>query len=64
MKHKKYANIVLSFDSTDMTYYAHFTFKNKVKQQKVKLAKTKAKKSISGLIKRYNKITITLQPIC
>ena len=51
MKHKKYANIVLSFDSTDMTYYAHFTFKNKVKQQKVKLAKTKAKKSISGVNK-------------
>ena len=26
MKHKKYANLVLSFDPTDMTYYAHFTF--------------------------------------
>ena len=26
MKHKKYANLVLSFDSTDMTYYAHLTF--------------------------------------
>ena len=31
MKHKKYANLTLSFDSTDMTYYAHFTFKVKSK---------------------------------
>ena len=33
MKHKKYPSLVLSFDSTDMTYYAHFTFpvKNKKK---------------------------------
>ena len=50
MKHKKYANLVLSFDRTDMTYYAHFTFKNKVKSQKVKSAKAKNKKSI-GFIK-------------
>ena len=50
MKHKKYANLVLSFDRTDMTYYAHFTFKNKVKSQKVKSAKAKSKKSI-GFIK-------------
>ena len=26
MKHKKYPNLTLSFDRTDMTYYAHFTF--------------------------------------
>ena len=26
MKHKKYANLVLSFDPIDMSYYAHFTF--------------------------------------
>ena len=26
MKHKKYPNLILSFDRTDMTYYAHFTF--------------------------------------
>ena len=33
MKHKKYPNLVLSFDKTDMTYYAHLTFpvKNKKK---------------------------------
>ena len=33
MKHKNYPNLVLSFDSTDMTYYAHLTFpvKNKKK---------------------------------
>ena len=34
MKHKKYPNLVLSFDSTDMTYYAHFTFKIKSKPNK------------------------------
>ena len=34
MKHKKYANLVLSFDPIDMSYYAHFTFKNKVKPKK------------------------------
>ena len=50
MKHKKYANLVLSFDRTDITYYAHFTFKNKFKSQKVKSAKAKNKKSI-GFIK-------------
>ena len=51
MKHKKYANLVLSFDSTDMTYYVHFTFKNKVKQQKSAeaRAKVKAKKSINNV---------------
>ena len=47
MKHKKSPNIILSFDRTDMTYYAHFTFKNKVKPQKVKSSRAKTKKSIS-----------------
>ena len=42
MKHKKSPNLTLSFDRTDMTYYAHFTFK-----QKVKSAKAKNKTSIS-----------------
>ena len=55
MKHKKYANLVLSFNSTDMTYYAHFTFENKVKPHKVKRksavarAKVKAKQSINNV---------------
>ena len=31
MKHKKYANITLSFDSTDMAFYVHFTFESKAK---------------------------------
>ena len=50
MKHKKSPNLTLSFESTDMTYYVHFTFKNKVKPKKVKSAKTiaKAKKSIKN----------------
>lgn len=41
MKHKKSPNLTLSFDRTDMTYYAHFTFKNKVKSKKTKSAKAK-----------------------
>ena len=59
MKHKKYANLVLSFDSTDMTYYAHFTFKNEVKakgEAKPKKAKSsKAKSSEAKLISEANK---------
>lgn len=41
MKHKKYANLTLSFDSTDMTYYAHFTFKVKSKANKKSKANDK-----------------------
>ena len=56
MKHKKYANLVLSFDSTDMTYYAHCTFpvknKKKVKHSiKVKTKQTKDKQSYKS---KYN----------
>ena len=56
MKHKKSPNLTLSFDRTDMTYYAHFTFKNKVKPQKVKSARAKTKKSISFTEGGSNKI--------
>ena len=49
MKHKKSPNLTLSFDATDMTYYAHFTFKNKAKPKKVKSARAIAKaKKCSG----------------
>ena len=41
MKHKKYANLTLSFDPVEMAYYAHFTFKCKVRKL------TKNKKSCS-----------------
>ena len=41
MKHKKYANLTLSFDSTDMTYYAHFTFLVKSKTNKKNKPKNK-----------------------
>ena len=44
MKHKKSPNLTLSFDRTDMTYYAHFTFKQKVKSSRTIV---KTKKSIS-----------------
>jgi transposase, IS605 orfB family, central region len=40
MKHKKSPNLTLSFDRTDMTYYAHFTFKQKVKSSRT-IVKTK-----------------------
>jgi len=43
MKHKKYANLTLSFDSVEMTYYAHFTFKSKAKPKKLKNNKKKVK---------------------
>ena len=57
MKHKKSPNLTLSFDRTDMTYYAHFTFKNKVKPKKIKSARkiVKTKKSISFTEGRANK---------
>ena len=43
MKHKKYANLTLSFDSVEMAYYAHFTFESKAKPKKLKNNKKKAK---------------------
>ena len=51
MKHKKSPNLTLSFDRTDMTYYAHFTFKNKAKPKKTKSAKAKKR---SGEAKSIN----------
>ena len=51
MKHKKSPNLTLSFDSTDMTYYVHFTFKNKVKPKKVKSAKAKKRSGEAQSIK-------------
>ena len=60
MKHKKSPNLTLSFDATDMTYYAHFTFKNKVKPKKVKSAKVKASER-SGEAKLISKTNKTLQ---
>ena len=60
MKHKKSPNLTLSFDRTDMTYYAHFTFKNKVKPKKVKSAKVKASER-SGEAKLISEANKTLQ---
>lgn len=50
MKHKKYANLTLSFDSVEMTYYAHFTFniKNKAATQRSNNAKRKVKAYVSN----------------
>ena len=56
MKHKKSPNLTLSFDRTNMTYYAHFTFK-----QKVKSAKAKNKKSISSAFAEANETKISQQ---
>ena len=60
MKHKKSPNLTLSFDATDMTYYAHFTFKNKVKPKKVKSTKAKASER-SGVVKLISEANKTLQ---
>ena len=43
MKHKKYANLTLSFDPVEMAYYAHFTFESKAKPKKLKINKKKVK---------------------
>ena len=53
MKHKKSPNLTLSFDRTDMSYYAHFTFKNKAKPKKVKSVRaiTKAKTNNRNCLK-------------
>ena len=52
IKHKKYPNLILSFDPIDMTYYAHFTFKVKSK------VKVKANKTIKEKDKNHSVITI------
>ena len=46
MKHKKYPNLVLSFDPTDMTYYAHLTFPVKNKKKQKRSNKVKENKKI------------------
>ena len=43
MKHKKYPNLTLSFDRTDMTYYAHFTFNTHPSHKARKSLKTRKK---------------------
>ena len=45
MKHKKYANLVLSFDPIDMSYYAHFTFPSRKARKNNSIHKTKNKTS-------------------
>ena len=43
MKHKKSPNLTLSFDPTDMAYYAHFTFPSRQTHKARKVHKTKKK---------------------
>ena len=47
MKHKKYANLTLSFDPIDITSlcYVHFTFEDKPKTYKKKVKKAKSNKA-------------------
>ena len=52
MKHKKYPNLVLSFDRTDMTYYVHLTFP--VKNSKKLKNKKKPKQKRSNKDKPYH----------
>jgi hypothetical protein len=52
MKHKKYPNLVLSFDRTDMTYYVHLTFP--VKKSKRLKNKKKPKHKRSNKVKLYH----------
>ena len=47
---KHSANLILSFDSTTMDVYAHFTFENKKKKSNAKLADSKSSKDSEILI--------------
>ena len=46
MKHKKYANLVLSFDPIDMSYYAHFTFPSRKARKASNVRKARKNNSI------------------
>ena len=63
MKHKKYANLTLSFDPVEMVYYAHFTFgtfKSKTKPKKLNNNKNKVKaKSHKAYISKNKPTTLT-----
>ena len=60
MKHKKYANLTLSFDPVEMVYYAHFTFKSKAKPKKLKNNKKKVKaKSHQAYVSKNKPTTLT-----
>lgn len=64
MKHKKYANLTLSFDPVEMVYYAHFTFgtfKNKPKKRKINKKAVKAKSHQAYVSK--NKPTSLIVPM-
>ena len=60
MKHKKYANLTLSFDPVEMTYYAHFTFKSKAKPKKLNTNKKKVKSKSHQAYVSKNKLTATI----
>ena len=57
MKHKKYANLTLSFDPVEMAYYAHFTFKSKAKPKKLNTNKKKVKAKSHQAYVSKNKLT-------
>ena len=64
MKHKKYANLTLSFDPVEMVYYAHFTFgtfKSKAKPKKRKINKKAVKaKSHQAYVSKNKPTTLTV----
>lgn len=63
MKHKKYANLTLSFDPVEMAYYAHFTFgtfKNKPKKRKINKKTVKAK-SHQAYVSKNKPTSLTAQ---
>ena len=55
MKHKKYANLTLSFDPVEMVYYAHFTFKCKIR----KLTKNKKSRSKKAYVLKNKPTSLT-----
>ena len=59
MKHKKYPNLVLSFDPTDMTYYAHFTFPSRQARKASKIHQSR-KNPTSLTARKATKQKLTL----
>ena len=60
MKHKKYANLTLSFDPVEMAYYAHFTF-GTFERKVRKLTKNKKSRSKKTYVSKNKPTSLTTQ---
>ena len=62
MKHKKYANLTLSFDPVEMAYYAHFTF-GTFERKVRKLTKNKKSRSKKTYVSKNKPTSLTATTI-